>query len=268
MHRGDFSTQTQTQVQSLLQHGRFLDWMRGSYPDVLLVNAGLPHASMGSISAISVFCATLITSLVRLRPADAVVMHFFCGLHVDADESCAGPTGLVRSLIIQAFVYLRRWGLLDLDFLDDRNRVRDLEDQDLDALCDTLWSLLWQFEPGTQIYCIIDSATLFDTGDMLPDFEVVLDYLRRIVDDSKLPAVLKILMTSPVLSSVDIEQQPVFEDYPDRILTLSSEGMMSGEMDEYGMEAHLSQMSSPARSPGQRRIPTTPRWRRYHDDYE
>lgn len=83
-----------------------------------------------------------------------------------------------------------------------------------------------------------------DTTDILPEFEAILDYLQQIVHDSKLAAVFKILFTSPVHYSVDIERQPVFEDHTDCVLTLSSEGARSANLEEYGMEAHLWQVSS------------------------
>lgn len=266
MYRGEFGTKSQSQVQSLLQRSRFLSWMRGSHPDIVLVNANLLDSGMENITAVSVFCTTLITSLISIQP-DNVVLHFFCGLHVNVEDPCPGPTGLVRMLIIQVFTYLRQWKLLDLDFLDDRNKVKDLENQDLQMLCETLWSLLWQFDSGTQIYCIIDSITLFDTEAMLPDLELILSYLQQIVDDDKLPAIFKVLMTSSVLCSMDLEHQPIFEDCSDRILILSADESISAEMDdEYGIKSHFLQQSTPTQPPVQRRTPAIVRRRRYDDD--
>ncbi|KAF3770055.1 hypothetical protein M406DRAFT_237578, partial [Cryphonectria parasitica EP155] len=196
MFRGNFNARTQSRVQSLLQQNRFLSWMNGSYPDLLLILANLPDTGMQHITAMSVLCATLVSSLTNLRRGH-VVLHFFCGLHINSRDPSPGPTGLVRSLIMQVFTYLRRDGLLSLDFLNDRADVKAIEDQDLEILCRTLQSLLDQFQPSTQVYCVIDSITLFDSEDSAYDLEVVLGYLQEIVEDSQLPAIFKLMMTSP-----------------------------------------------------------------------
>ncbi|KAK7713103.1 hypothetical protein SLS63_012133 [Diaporthe eres] len=146
-YQGDFDSKTQSQVQSILEQRRFLGWMKSKYPDLVLVLADLPASDMGNITAVSVFCATLITSLTSLRRGD-LVLHFFCGLHVDSSDPSPGPRGLVRSLIMQLFTYLTRASGASLDFISDREYVRDIEDQHLGALCQTLRELLWQCEPG------------------------------------------------------------------------------------------------------------------------
>lgn len=249
MYRGDFDSKTQSRVQSLLQQGRFLSWMKGSYPDLLLVLADLPTSGMEKITAVSLFCATLITSLTNLRRGD-VVVHFFCGLHVDPRDPSPGPTGLIRSLIMQVFMYLRRDDLLSLDFLNDRAIIQAMEDQDLEILCQTLQSLLDQFQAGTQVFCIIDSITLFDSEEWSPDLTVVLEYLHEIVQDSKLPAIFKVMLTSSALCAPEVGDLLTREDkHPDRLLTLSADNIsVEDDMGDYEMERHLSQMSVSPRS--------------------
>lgn len=268
MYRGDFDSKTQSQVQSLLQQGRFLSWMKGSYPDLLLVLADLPTSGMEKITAVSVFCATLVTSLINLRRED-VVLHFFCGLHVDSQGPCPGPKGLVRSLIMQVFTYLRRDHLLSLDFLDDRTIVQSIEDQDLDTICQTLQSLVDQFQAGTQVFCVVDSITLFDSEEWASDLKIVLEYLRETVEDSRLPAVFKVMLTSSALCTPEVTDLLTREDkYPDRVWSLSSENIsVEGDMDDYEMERHLSQVSISPRSGGHRLRSGIDRRRFYEDEF-
>lgn len=222
-YSGDFDFKTQGQVQSILQQGRFLDWMKSKYPDLVLVLADLPTSDMGNITAVSVFCATLITSLTNLRRED-FVLHFFCGLHVDSSDPSPGPRGLVRSLIMQLFTYLSRAGGADLDFIYDRDFVRDIEDQHLGALCRVLRELLWQCEPGTHVYCIIDSVTLFERIEWSQDLTTVVRCLRDCVDNGKLPAVFKVMLTSSALCSPELKKLfTAGNNYPERVMHLSTD---------------------------------------------
>ncbi|KAJ4416631.1 hypothetical protein N0V82_006641 [Gnomoniopsis sp. IMI 355080] len=269
MYRGDFDSKTQSRVQSLLQQGRFLAWMKGSYPDLLLVLADLPTSGMEKITAVSLFCATLVTSLMNLRRED-VVVHFFCGLHVHPQDPNPGPTGLVRSLIMQVFMHLRRDGHLSLDFLDDRAIVQAIEDQDLEILCQTLQSLLDQFQAGTQVFCIIDSITLFDSEEWSLDLMTVLEYLHETVQDGKLPAIFKVMLTSSALCAPEVTDLLTMEDkHPDRVLSLSADNIsVEDDMGNYEMERHLSQVSVSPRSGSYRLTSEVKRRRHYGDDYD
>lgn len=269
LYRGDFDSRTLSRVQSLLQQGRFLRWMKGAYPDLLLILADLPNSGMEKITAVSVFCATLVTSLIRLRHQD-VVIHFFCGLHVDPQAPSPGPAGLVRSLIMQMFVYLRRDGYLSLQFLNDRAIVQAIEDQDLEILCRTLQSLLDQFEAGTQVFCIIDSITLFDSQEWSTDLQMVLGYLHQTVEDSRLPAIFKVILTSSALCAPEMADLLTEEDqYSDRVLSLSSEDLsVDGDMGDYEMERHLSRLSVSPRSSRYRLRSDVSGRRRYKEAYD
>lgn len=222
-YRGDFDSKTQGQVQSILQQRRFLGWMKSKYPDLVLVLADLSTSEMGNITAVSVFCATLITSLTSLHRGD-LVLHFFCGLHVDSSDPSPGPRGLVRSLIMQLFTYLSNADGVDLDFICDRDYVRDIEDQHLGALCQTLRELLWQCEPGTHVYCIIDSLTLFERIVWTQDLKTVMRCLRDCVDNGEMPAVFKVMLTSSVLCSPELKDLLTTRNsYPERVLYLSTD---------------------------------------------
>lgn len=222
-YRGDFDSKTQGQVQSILKQRRFLGWLKSKYPDLVLVLADLPTSDMGNITAVSVFCATLITSLTSLRRED-LVLHFFCGLHVDSGDPSPGPRGLVRSLIMQLFTYLSHAGGADLDFVCDRDYVRDIEDQHLGALCQTLRELLWQCEPGAHVYCIIDSITLLERTVWSHDLTTVVRCLRDCVDNGEMPAVFKVMLTSSALCSPELKKLfTAGNNHPERVMHLSTD---------------------------------------------
>lgn len=246
-YSGDFDSKTQSQVKSILQRGRFLGWMKSKYPDLILVLADLPTSGLENITAVSVFCATLITSLTNLRRED-LVLHFFCGLHVDRHDPSPGPRGLVRSLIMQLFGHLTRAGSVDLGFIYDREYVRDIEDQHLGALCQTLRELLWQCEPGTHVYCIIDSITLFERAVWSRDLTKVARCLRDCVDDGEMPAVLKVMLTSSALCTPELKKLLTAGDSDtERVLYLSAEDSF---VENFGNETErqLEQLSVAPRS--------------------
>ena len=225
-YRGDDDPKAQSHARSILQQRRFIDWTKSKYPDLVLVLADLPSSGMENITAVSVFCATLITSLTNLR-RDDTVLHFFCGLHVDPHDPSPGPRGLVRSLIMQLFAYLTRAGHASLDFIGDRDYVRDIEDQHLGALCHTLRELLWQCKPGTYVYCIVDSVTLLERTIWFRELKVVARCLRDCVENVEMPTIFKVMLTSSALCTPELKD--IFtagSRHPGRVLYLSTENCL------------------------------------------
>ncbi|KAL1873040.1 hypothetical protein Daus18300_004182 [Diaporthe australafricana] len=266
MYRGNMRARDSSQVQSLLRDDRFVAWMNQANPDLILANASLRSPELGKISPMSIFCADLVGCLATARPED-VIIHFFCGLHTDfEDEPFPGPAGLVRSLVLQVFLKLVGRGCLNLDFLHDRAMVEDLRNHDLEAMCYTLHELLHGFSAGTRVFCIIDSISMLDTFDTSQDLEVVLQCLGGIVDDRDLRGFFKVLMTNPSTCSMDMQTLPVFEQRPDRIVTLSSGGLMPGELSTQGIRRHISRSSSPSFSLAD--LERIGGRRRSHHDYE
>lgn len=245
MYRGNMKTRASSQAQTLLRQDRFLTWMNQANPDLILVNANIRSAGEGKISAMSILCADLVGCLATARPED-VIIHFFCGLHSDYDEEqFPGPAGLVRSLIIQVFLKLVSRNHLNLDFLHDRNMVEALRAHNIKAMCYTLHELLHGFPAGTRVFCIIDSISALDSFDAFRDLQVVLQCLRDIVDDRDLRAFFKVLMANSSTCSMDMQCLPVFEERPDRVVNLSSGGLMPGGLSTHGMRRHISRSSSP-----------------------
>jgi len=241
---------SQGQVQSLLAHERFLHWLSHPHPSLILVDANIRESSLDRLSAISVFSSTLATSLTQAYPDDAAVVHFFCGMHASPSDALYGPTGLVRSLILQLLMKLdaadpdmREW---DLNFIHDRAFLQRLEQHSLPDLCVTLHELLSQFRPDTHVYCIIDSISCFDVGRLLPDLGTVMEQLRLIVTDPNLAPVLKVLVTNPGQSTRAIKSMPLFAQDPARIVSLSRQDRVpGGRISARAVDDHLLRAPSP-----------------------
>ncbi|KAJ8127444.1 hypothetical protein O1611_g6193 [Lasiodiplodia mahajangana] len=211
------------QVHSLLKHEQFLDWLSRSHSSLILVDANIRESALQNLSAISVLSGTLVTSLSEANRDTAVVVHFFCGLHASPADAWYGPTGLVRPLLLQLLAKLgnkdpgmRTW---NLDFINDRRFLRNLEQHSLGDLCSALHGLLYEFTPNTNVYCIVDSISCFDVCRLLQGLGTVMEGLRNIINDTKLVPVVKVILTNPFESTRAIKNMPLLKEDPSRIIS-------------------------------------------------
>ncbi|KAI1123345.1 hypothetical protein F5Y10DRAFT_54578 [Nemania abortiva] len=232
--QGRIPSKTQGQIDSLLGHEQFLDWLSRSHQSLILVDAHIRESALESLSAISVFSGTLVTSLMEAYPDTAVVIHFFCGLHTSPNDVFYGPTGLVRSLILQLLMKLgardpemRTWSL---DFINDRRFLHNLEQHSLVDLCSALHGLLYELNPDTRVYCIVDSISCFDVGRLLGDLSIVMDGLRDIVNDTKMVPVVKFFLTNPFESRRVIKDMPLLREDPAGLISLSQHNPVPGSI--------------------------------------
>lgn len=242
MQQSRFATSIQSQVQSLLQEPRFLEWMDCHEADMILVDANVSSSDLG-MSAISVFSAMFVSGLVKLHPSD-VVIHFFCSPHTSAKDAWYGPNGMVRSLTVQILMRLVEKKILSLDFINDQNFLMGLERHDLISICDTLHSLISQFPASVTIYCIIDSISSFDNTLMFKDLEIALDGIQRTFEDRFLAPVLKVLITNPMSSTRRMKGLLMLREYPSRLVSLSSSNLTPMRISSQSVE-HLLGHSSP-----------------------
>ncbi|KAL3441062.1 hypothetical protein BJX65DRAFT_14747 [Aspergillus insuetus] len=246
LQKGRFKASVQGQVQSVLRHKRLPEWLNAHSPDLLLVDANLRSGGLERLSAVSVFCATFIIGMVKVRPED-VIVHFFCGQHLTPRDHWNGPNGLVRSLILQLLMNLVDMKRLSLDFINDRGFLSDLEDHDLPSLCDALYYIVSQFPADTMVYVIIDHVSAFDTESLFADLSLVLEYLQDMIEDTSLVPVFKVLLTNPMQSSRRMKELSVFED-PDRIITLSPMNSVPLQINSLAVESQLLRPSTPTPS--------------------
>ncbi|KAL9105542.1 MAG: hypothetical protein Q9187_008691, partial [Circinaria calcarea] len=243
MQKSKFSTATQGQIQSLLRHNRFFQWMNPYNIDMILVDANIRSSGPG-ISAMSVFSATFVAGMVKVNPDEAVA-HFFCNSHVAPRDPWHGPNGLVRSLIVQLLMKLFKSKILSLDFINNRDYLLALEKHDLASLCNTLWTLLYQFPPDTTVFCIIDSISSFDKNATFKDLEIVLDCLQSIVEDRSLIPTFKLMMTNPMSSTRRMKESLNLQEYPSRLINLSPKNLVPMGISSQAMESYLLRPSTP-----------------------
>ncbi|KAK3293848.1 uncharacterized protein B0H64DRAFT_398821 [Chaetomium fimeti] len=249
--QGRQSVKNQGHVQSLLSHDQFLHWLSHQHPSLILVDANIRESALASVSAISVLSSTLATSLMQAYADEAVVISFFCGMHASPADALYGPTGLIRSLMIQLLMKLdttdpemREW---NLDFINDRVFVQNLERHSLPDLCSALHELLFQFKPNTPVYCIIDTISAFDAEHLSRDLEIVFGCLQRIIDDQSLVPIFKVLITNPGESTRVIKDMAVFREDPTRIISLGRQSRAAGRISARVVDEQLLRAPSPMR---------------------
>lgn len=246
MQQSKFTTTNQSQVQSLLQESRFLEWISYREADMILVDANICSSDLG-MSAISVFSAMLVSGLVKLNPSN-VVIHFFCSPHTSAKDAWYGPNGLIRSLVVQVLMRLVEMKVLTLEFIDSEDFVTALEEHNLIRLCDTFSTLVSQLPPRATLYCIIDSVSSFDNSLMFKDLEIALDCIQRIFEDRFLTTVFKVLITNPMSSTRRMKELLMLREYPSRLVSLSSSNLTPMGISSKSVENHLLARSSPVPS--------------------
>lgn len=210
----DFSDKALAQPAYLARTERFREWLTDPHSDILLVDAHVGSQTGGRTSSMSVFCATLVQSLMehsksftRQRCASFVLYHF-CGLHYNKSGNLEGPSGLIRSLLGQL---LRAWPRDQPPGIQFEKSLLDVEsghtESDVRAACQIFQRLVSVLPPGTTIHCIIDGVSEFDTDlwQRSRYLKMVINCLRASVMSSGTSggheAYLKVLMTCTNSSS-------------------------------------------------------------------
>lgn len=240
MQKTRFKPSAQAQAQSLLKHRRFIEWLSQCHPDFIFVEANISSAAMEKVSVVSTFCATFVGSMKKAQPQE-VVVHFFCGLHNTTHDPWLGPNGLIRSVLLQLVMRLEQMNSLSLDFINDREFLKDLESHDLPSLCQALHELVSQFPPDLSVYLVIDSISMFDRGKLFNDLQTVISWLRYIVQDRSLAPMFKVLITTPKNCTLRVKR--LLE--PESMVLLSSNNLMPMEIMSASVEKSLLRPTTP-----------------------
>ncbi|PLB53482.1 hypothetical protein P170DRAFT_435110 [Aspergillus steynii IBT 23096] len=220
-YKGKLRQDSQRQVQAaLLIQDRFLQWLENSASDLIMVDANIRNPGMSKTSVISVFSATFITSMITARPED-VVVHYFCGRHSRPQDPWYGPNGLVRLITMQLLMKLMELSRPNLDFLNQWDQVKDLEEHNLDALCELLYCLVEQFPEDVTVCLVIDSISRLDTPRTFGDLRIVMECLHSLVDNATLYPTVKVLLTNPMHSKRTMKQLDIFQEDPSRLVWLN-----------------------------------------------
>ncbi|KAK1757033.1 hypothetical protein QBC47DRAFT_378286 [Echria macrotheca] len=192
----------------LMMSDRFASWVTvemSSSSDIILVEGYNDHR-LGKVSPLSVFCASLTTTMIR---KSLFVLYHFCGEHAFPKDPIGGPSGMLRSLIAQ----------LAASRLDLSSRLGSLAerliDMSLPSLVEAFEHLLRGIPPGCTLYIILDNISEFESR--LHGWDDEIRQVVRMLDEvSKDPGVgvnLRVLATCPMKSIVLARQI----DYRDHI---------------------------------------------------
>ncbi|CZR65247.1 uncharacterized protein PAC_15147 [Phialocephala subalpina] len=206
-----FKTDTLGHGRWLMTTGSFNNWLAGGKSNILLVDGHSDQAKIGKISPMSVFCATFVASVVKLR--STIVLHFFCGQHATFEDPLRGPDGLLRSLICQLLLYPNT-AEPNLGMLSQQELCNDLRGHKLDALRHLFQQLLQQIPTGTLVFCIIDGLSEYETrmNNSTEDLRSFVDGLQSIVrDQNQAGPTFKVLMANANKSTEIVKQIPLQE---------------------------------------------------------
>ncbi|KIH93601.1 hypothetical protein SPBR_04419 [Sporothrix brasiliensis 5110] len=188
----------------LVAHHKLQLWLRVPASSQLLIHGTSDGRGLWPVSGLSLFCASLAMTL-GSHPR-IIRLLFFCGLHADDrhnrgstfqsdDEALhVGGRAIISSFICQL--------LCAYDFgpelLIDATREGAVVDGDLDELCRIFGALVSGLPPDLVLVCVVDGAAYYERPEFLADASVVLACILRLSMDDSVPAVVKILVASPV----------------------------------------------------------------------
>ncbi|KAL1854920.1 hypothetical protein Daus18300_011240 [Diaporthe australafricana] len=211
-----FSDKALAQAAHLSETPDFRRWLLDKNSGSLLVDGHCGEHMSHMISPLSVFCATLVQSLLDMSlNSQDMVLYFFCGQHVYADGPLSGPQGLIRSLTAQIILGLgSRHIAPELEFLRELPGLASSshpEDIDIRTVGRIFSGLLSQLPPGTSVHCVVDDISQFETAlyGWAEDLGIVVDCLQWCVFNTDASVFLKPLYTSANASTVVRRQIPL-----------------------------------------------------------
>jgi hypothetical protein len=157
----------------------------------ILVLNGSGDTTVARQSPISASLASLVFGITD--DPNAIVIHFFCGLHSEASKPISGPKGLVRSLIAQ----LSLKHDFNLTFIDNEAYREGIRDHDMRTLCETFSAMVAQLPAICTLHCIIDGISWLDTSHWRGDFAATIAYICYLSVDPQCQARFRLLISSP-----------------------------------------------------------------------
>lgn len=175
----------------LMKRPLFQNWLRAPQSTLLLADGAM---RLDKISSMSVLTGTLAISLLEL-PA-TIVLHFFCGRHLDTDaeDGLSGPHGMLRSLMAQLLLALRP-PLPDLSGVDSQEFLRDCHQRTLPALCEIFRMMVEQIPAENAVFCLVDGVSWYEQTQWTGELLFIVGMFKALVKTPHRP-VLKVLLTS------------------------------------------------------------------------
>lgn len=253
----DFSDKAMAQAAYLTNMNRFRQWQGGKKSDILLVDGHAGSEGNGRTTPMSVFCATLIQGLEDINAKSSrsvptnslMVLYFFCGQHKDPDGCLPGPSGLMRSLILQlilAWPEERRRDIQSIKLLSEIGQTPESSTYHIPFLCRVFEELLWHLPPGLIVHGIIDGVSHFETSirgwstEMRTIASSIKSCATRLCSASENSSVLKMLLASAGKSTVVRDLIPR-EDQ----VSLRAGNFLSQPLTPQSLTRQLSRQASP-----------------------
>ncbi|KAJ5410654.1 uncharacterized protein N7487_005013 [Penicillium crustosum] len=205
-----FSFLAQAQAKQLFASPAFTSWMASIQPTSLLVHGSFAESGPGRITPLSILCAMFALQLRRNSNAEnkpTIMLHYFCGLHRSRHnrvDSLVGPSGLIRSFLAQLLQTGRRF---NLDFINTKDFVHQLEAHNIQKLCSTFLELIEQLPRKATIICILDGLSEFTSQQFKDELVDVVHILNRLVTHRTLHPNFKLLCTTPFARDRFLDQE-------------------------------------------------------------
>jgi len=178
-----FAMANSTDVQTWLHANRGILFLNGS-----------GDTTAARESPISASLASLVFRIPE--SSQTIVLHFFCGLHSEFNQTACGPTGLIRSLIAQLCLEYD----FNLTFVSSQAYRDGIRDHDVQTLCETFSAMVSQLPPDCDLYCIIDGISWFENPRWRDDLIATFAYICYLCVDAYCQARFKLLVSGPVRS--------------------------------------------------------------------
>ena len=195
---GRLPPQHREKAEQLVVVTQFQDFLAALESRVLLLHGDFEGTHY--LSALSVFCSTLVRSMEgmdRLLP-----LVFFCGRHL------GGGAGwlMIRSLLSQL---LQRHNF-DTSTLHRELSLDRIQAGDLSELCALFGWLVRRLPESTTLLCLIDGIKYYERPEHADGMGLVLSGLLDLTLDPEMRAVFKILIASPAPTTI-VRQHPAFQ---------------------------------------------------------
>lgn len=146
-------------ARKLLTTEQFTSWLSRDESNLLVVDGHCKSFAHGKTSPLSVFCASLASTL--RRSGSLVILWYFCGSHtVDSGDLPGGPLGLIRSLLGQLLYHPD-------DVLPENLRVASnlynrADHENIDHLCEIFGAVFSQINPMKITICLLDNIAEYE----------------------------------------------------------------------------------------------------------
>lgn len=200
---GQYPDNHRARVEQLVTTAQFREWIGTAASHILLIHGDFGEPSKHYVSALSLFCTTIVEALRRMNGFLPLV--FFCGRHLDTGDGPIGGEGIIKSLVAQ----LLQQQIFDTRQLHQEIDLNRVNSGDVLELCVLFRWLARRVPENVTLFCLIDGIILYERSDHEYTMGQVLAYLLELTRDLSIRSILKVLITSPG-ATAKVRQHPAF----------------------------------------------------------